>query len=190
MATKPDINFGARLTQIAAMTPAEVAALSHGELLVWLMLSAMLPDSAQVQAAFAKLSNEADVRRQLTGLVFGDDNVGSDAGARYLNPGYGNNSTSPTSAISVIAPRAGILRNLFVRHHSAAVSANTVTYTVQINGVDTTLSTTLAANAIATASDVVRTVSIAQGDRVTVKVTKSGSIGSGGLKAVASMEIA
>lgn len=190
MATKPDINFSARLAQLAAMTPAEISALSHGELLVWLVVSAMQGDSADVQAAFNKLSNEADVRRQLTGLMFGNDSVGSDASARFLDPGYGNNSTSPTAGISIIAPRGGTLRNLFVRHHSATGSSNTVTYTVQVNGVDTPIVATLAANAVATVGNVANTVAVAQGDRITVKVTKSAAIGAGSLKVVASMEIA
>lgn len=190
MATKPDINFATRLAEIAAMTPAEISALTHGELLVWLMLSAMLGELPNVQAAFAKLSNEADVRRQLTGLVFGNDSVGSDASARFLDPGYGNNSTAPTVGISIIAPRGGTLRNLFVRHHSATSSSNTVTYTVQVNGVDTAIVATLAANVAATVGNVINTVVVAQGDRVTVKITKSGAISGGGLKAVASMEIA
>lgn len=190
MATKPNINFSLKISEIAAMAPTQVAALPHGELLVWLMVSAMLPDSPEVQVAFAKLSNEADLRRQLTGLVFGNESVGSDATVRYLDPGYGNSSTSATAAISVISPRAGTLRNMFVRHHGLTNSPNTVTYTVQINGVDTTLTTALAANSAGVASNVVNTVAVAQGDRITIKVTKSGSIGAGSLKVVASMEIA
>ena len=191
MATKPTAaNFAARLAEIGAMTPAEIAALPHGELLVWYAVSAMLGDLPDAATAFAKLSVEADDRRQLTGLVFGNDSVGSDPGTRFLDPGYGNNSTSPTAGISVIAPRGGTLRNLFVRHHSATSSSNTVTYTVQVNGVDTPIVATLAANAVSTAGNVSNTVVVAQGDRITVKVTKSGVIGAGSIKAVASMEIA
>lgn len=191
MATKPTAaNFAARLEQIAAMTPAEIAALSHGELLVWFALSAMLDGLPSAQTAFAKLSSEADVRRQLTSLVFGNDNVGSDASPRFLDPGYGNNSTSPTVPISIIAPRGGTLKNFFVRHHSSTSSANTVTYTVQVNGVDTAITVTLAANAVATAGNIGSVILVAQGDRIMIKVTKSGAIGAGTLKAVASMEIA
>lgn len=190
MANKPDFDYATRLAEIVDMTPAQIGALSHGELLAWLALTAMLGPSPQVQAAFTKLSNEADVRRQLTGFVFGNDNVGSDTNARFLDPGYGNNSTSPTAAISIIAPRGGTLRNLFVHHHGTTNSANMVTYTVQVNGTDTAIAVTLPANAIATAGDIANTVVVTQGDRITVKVTKSGVIGAGGLKAVASMEIA
>ena len=190
MTTKPTAaNFTARLGQISMMSPAEIAALPHGELLVWLMLSAML-DVPEAQTVFVKLSTEADVRRQLTVLVFGNDNVGSDAGSRFLDPGYGNNSTSPNAALSIIATRGGTLRNLFVRHHSTTSSSNTVTYTVQVNGADTAITVTLAANAVATAGNVANTILITQGDRITIKVTKSGAIGAGSLKAVASMEIA
>ena len=190
MATKPSTNFAGRLSEIAAVTLAEIAALSHGELLAWLAVSAMLGDTADAVAVFTKLSNEADVRRQLTGFVFGNDSVGSDPSARFLDPGYGNNSTAPTVGISIIVPRGGTLRNLFVRHHAATSSANTVTYTVQVNGVDTALVATLAANVVATASNTVDTIVVAQGDRITVKVTKSGTVGAGSLKAVASMEVA
>lgn len=190
MATKPDIDFSTKLSEIAAMNPAQVASLPHGELLVWLMVSAMLGNSPDVQAAFTKLSNEADLRRQLTGLVFGNESVGSDTAARFLDPGYGAGATSTTAAISVISPRAGTLRNLFVRHHGATTSANIVTYTAQINGVDTQLKVSLAANSGGTMSDVVNTVAVAQGDRITIKVTKSASIGTGALKVVASMEVA
>ena len=191
MATKPTAaNFNTRLEQIAAMTPGEIAALPHGELLVWYAVSAMLGDSLVAQGAFAKLSDEADLRKQLSSLVFGNDNVGSDAGTRFLDPGYGNNSTSPTASISITAARSGTLRNFFVRHHSATSSSNTVTYIVQVNGVDTPITVTLAANAVTTVGDVVNTRIVAQGDRITVKVTKSGPVPTGNLKAVANMEIA
>ena len=191
MATKPTTaNFNGRLEQIAAMSPAEISALSHGELFVWFAVSAMLGDSLIAQDAFAKLSAEADARRQLTGLVFGNDNVGSDAGTRFLDPGYGNNSIAPTAPVSIIAPRGGVLRNLFVRHHVSTSSAQTVTYTAQVNGVDTPIAVTLVANAVATVGNIVNTILVAQGDRITMKVTKSAAIGAGGVKAVASMEIA
>lgn len=187
-----------QLIALNAMTDVELQALPTSEVVAFLTVvggvagqpSAGDPNFAIVSAAYTRLSSEVDARRQMTGLVFGDDSVGSDAGSRFLNPGYGNNSTSPTAAISITAPRGGTLRNLFVRHHAFTNNANKVTYTVQVNGVDTALVATLPVSAVATASNVVDTTRVAQGDRITIKVTKSGSIGgNSSLKAVASVEI-
>lgn len=188
MATKPDTDFAARVAQIAAMTPDEINALPPSEAQVWLALISILPDSPVVQAAFAKLTGDADTRNART-LLFGNDSVGADVNARFLDPGYGNNSTAPTSGISSAAPRAGTLRNLFVQHHAALASPNTVRYTVQVNGVDTPITAVLAVNAIGSTSDVAHTHAVARGDRITIKVTKSGPVSGGSLKAVANVEI-
>ena len=189
----------AQLTAQNALTDAEIKALPTSEIFAFLSVVGGIagspnetdPNYATVNTAYTRLAAELDARVFApTGFVFGNDNVGSDAGVRFLDPGYGNNSTSPTNAISIIAPRGGKLRNLFVRHHAATSSANTVTYTVQVNGVDTTLIVTLAANVISTMSNVSNVIAVAQGDRITLKVTKSGPISNGTVKAVASMEIA
>ena len=188
-----------QLVALNAMTDVELQALPTSEIVAFLTVvggvagqpSVGDPNYTVISTAYARLAAEVDARRQMTGIVFGDDSVGSDASPRFLNPGYGNNSTSPMAAISITAPRGGTLRNLFVRHHAFTANANTVTYTVQVNGVDTALAVTLGVNAVATASNVANAIRIAQGDRITIKVTKSGSIGgSSNLKAVASMEIA
>ena len=188
-----------QLTAQNALTDTEIKALPTSEIFAFLSVVGGIagapnvadPNYATVNTAYTRLAAELDARIFApTGFVFGNDNVGSDAGIRFLDPGYGNNSTSPTTAISIIAPRGGKLRNLFVRHHATTTSANSVTYTVQVNGIDTTLTVTLAANAVATVSNVSNVIVVAQGDRITVKVAKSGAIGAGNLKAVASMEIA
>jgi hypothetical protein len=117
-------------------------------------------------------------------------NIQSTADTRFLDPGFGDNGTAPTVANELVAPRSGTLRNFFIRHNTGAGNGNNVVYTVQINGVDTTITATLATGAVGQASDLVHSAAVVQGQRITVKAVKAASIGGGGVNAIASMELA
>lgn len=125
-------------------------------------------------------------------LGFADNSVAPQADTRYIDEWNGGATTvAPTTELApIVAPRAGTLRNLFVRHGAAVGNGNSVVYTVRKNGVDTILTCTLATNAIGQASDTLHTVLVAQGDRITLKATKAVAIGSGNIIVSATMELA
>ena len=90
----------------------------------------------------------------------------------------------------MVMPRAGTLQNLFVRHNASAGNGVPVTYTVFVNGVATPLAVTVPTMFVGEVGDTVDSVVVAQGDRVTIEISKPGSIGGGGVKAVATLELA
>ncbi len=85
--------------------------------------------------------------------------------------------------------RGGTLKNFFARHNSGPGNANTVVYTVLVNGVATAITVTLAANAVAQASDLVNTVAVVAGDRVSIRATKALSIAAGELDVQTCLEL-
>jgi hypothetical protein len=121
--------------------------------------------------------------------TWGNDSIAPAADTRYLSPGRSTSTASTTDVASIPAPRAGTIRNLFVRHHSATGNGNNVVYTIMINGVATGLTVTLATGAIGQASDLVNTVAVAQGDRISLRATKAANVGGGSLNVQASAEI-
>jgi hypothetical protein len=103
-------------------------------------------------------------------LVFGNGGVCLSTTPRFLTPGF-----NPSNAPSVIAlGRAvvgGIFNGLTIEHSEPAAVAGTIIYTLFINGVATSLSVTLQANA-ATGSDNAHSVPYNAGDTWSIQVTK------------------
>jgi hypothetical protein len=126
---------------------------------------------AGFQSAADKVKTD-DISR--TTMSWGNTSVSSTATTRYLTPGWGDN-IAPVSPIQFRAPKAGTLRNLYIRHNSPAGNGNNIVYTVRVNGVATSLTVTLACNS-SDANDTAHTVAVAQGDRLDIEVTKSVSI--------------
>jgi hypothetical protein len=75
------------------------------------------------------------------------------------------------------APRDGTLTDLHVRHNGSGGNGNDVTYTVQVDDVDTGLTLALASGAVGQASDVVNSVAVTKGQRVDIIVEKAASVG-------------
>jgi hypothetical protein len=107
-----------------------------------------------------------------------------------MDPGYSPNGTAPLLIIEAAMPRAGTIRNLFVRHNAAAGNGNPVTYTVMKNGVATLLTVSGNTGVVGQASDLVNTVAVVQGDRIAVRITKAAAIGGGAVRSVITMELA
>lgn len=82
-------------------------------------------------------------------------------------------STGGQIASTLVMPRAGTLRNLFVATLSASVGLST-TFTVQVNGVDTAITCTMASSTTS-ASDTTHSVSVSAGDQVRLKEVNSTS---------------
>lgn len=122
-------------------------------------------------------------------LGFGDGNIGSAPGTRFLGPWFGGaNEVSSTTIIEVVMPRGGIVRRFFVRHNDTVGNGNSVVYTVMKNGVATAITATLATGAIGQASDLVNSFTVVQGDRLACRAVKAAAIGNGAVQAVTSME--
>ena len=92
-----------------------------------------------------------------------------------MTPGYQNGLADTSDDARLLATRAGTLLNMFVMQNSPSTSANTVTYTLLVNGVASTLTVTIAGNVI-TGSDTTHSVSISQGDQLSIQITKGASV--------------
>lgn len=83
---------------------------------------------------------------------------------------------STTEADSyIIAPVAGVLRNLRVRADGTAGAGQSFTYTVRVNGVDSPVTTSVSGASDITGHDTTRSVSVAAEDVITVKLVTSGA---------------
>lgn len=97
--------------------------------------------------------------------------------ARFLEPYSGSRILAPTVAVQILAPRAGTLRNLFVRHRVAGSNSMLITYTLRLAGVGTPLSVSLASNDPALeAANVAASVPVPQGALLDLRVTKAASV--------------
>jgi hypothetical protein len=83
---------------------------------------------------------------------------------------------------------AGTAKNLRIRAVTGP-TLNSVTFTLRKNGVDTTLTATLAV-AGTTATDLVNTVAVAIGDDLSMRVVQNGALGVGALDVECILEYA
>ncbi len=112
-------------------------------------------------------------------ISWGNDTIGSaSAPDRYLSPWY-DDQVAPTSPVHVPVPAPGTLRNMTVLLGIPSASDTTlIDFTLQVNGVTPpgSLSVTIPANQAAVAVDNVNSVSVVQGDKITVLVDKAGNL--------------
>lgn len=113
-------------------------------------------------------------------VVWGSGDVVNTVGTVFIPPGWSNQQARATRDYSVTMTRAGIMKNLRVRHNLAVGNGNTVVYTVTKNSVDTTLTATLATGAIGNASDTTHSFTVVAGDLIDIKAVKGTALGSGG----------
>jgi hypothetical protein len=124
-------------------------------------------------------------------LSFGISNIGAFGGGqtRYLQPWNDRGAASFFELAPIVVPRDGVLKSFFVRHSIGPGNSKPIKYTVRVNGVDTALTVTLAANFAGQVSDLVNTVPVVQGDRVTLSAFKQFHILNGFVFPHASMEL-
>ncbi len=108
-------------------------------------------------------------------VAWGDNSVVATTATRYLTPYY-HDAEAQTAAIQFRVPRAGLFRNLRVRHNSPNGNGNAIVYTLRVNGVASTLTVSLASTS-SDGSDLVNSVSVAAGDLVDIEVTKALAVG-------------
>lgn len=113
-------------------------------------------------------------------LLHGASRIGSGADTRFLLPGKGEGMAPLASEAAYRLPRAGVLRNLRVRHNDSGGNGNPVVYTILINGIPTDLTTSLDSGVIGDAANVVNIVNVLAGDLFEVTAAKASSIGAGG----------
>lgn len=109
-------------------------------------------------------------------LAFGARSISGSTTDRFLFPGGSDSSTAKTTELSMRIPKVGVLRSLHVRVEDPRGNANDVVYTVFKNGSSTGLTVTMQADA-SEGADVANTVTVAKGDRISLKVTKALSVG-------------
>jgi hypothetical protein len=90
---------------------------------------------------------------------------------RFLEP-QGDDGVAPLIEITMRAPRACTLRNMFVQHRVGGGAGVMITYTLRVNLVDTALAVPMLASATQ-ASNVADSIAVAQGDQLSIKVTKA-----------------
>jgi len=123
-------------------------------------------------------------------LEWGNNSVANSTATRYLDPGFEARTAPLATAVnSFRVPRAGTLRNLYLRHNNPGGSGATITYTVRVNGVATALTIGLASTGSA-AADTTNTVAVVAGDYVDIEVTKAAVAGGGARRPMASVEVA
>lgn len=100
-------------------------------------------------------------------------------GTVYASPGTTAGLTNATeSAVSFPVPRAGTIRNLYVRTGGTAkVNTPTTIITVRLNGVDTALTLTMTQTVTTTTSDTTHSFAVVAGDLITVSFVTTGAAG-------------
>jgi parallel beta-helix repeat protein len=107
--------------------------------------------------------------------------VGGPAATAYFT----NSASAVESNITGRAPYAGTFKNLYLDLNTAPGSGQTSTFTLRVNGVDTAITCQASGSAV-TASDTTHTVSVAAGDKWSIKIvgsaTAAAAIAHGGIE--------
>lgn len=117
-------------------------------------------------------------------VAFGNSSV-PNSGTNYLRPSY-RDSAADTTEVKLAVPFTGVVRAVYVNAGTAAAGGSHV-FTVRKNGVDTTLTVTLAA-AATSASNTSTTLNVTAGDLLSIKTT--GTPASGASQVFASIHVA
>lgn len=110
--------------------------------------------------------------KQVLPIVLDDaTNLGAGATA-YAAVGFTDAHSATELDHVFLAPTAGVLKNLRLRNRGAQVASGAIAVTVRVNGADTTITATWAANDAANTeiTDTTHTVTLAAGDRVALKL--------------------
>lgn len=123
-------------------------------------------------------------------VLWGNYDIGSVMTALYLSPGNDGSGIATAVPIQFRSPRAGTMANFYVRQNIIfGTATKSITYTLRKNNVDTLLSVTMSA-ASQDGNDIVNTVTVAKGDLLDIKVTKSAvSVGDSPLSVVVAAEL-
>ncbi len=128
-------------------------------------------------------ADEVDAADDGAVITFGATAVNTTTTDRFLLQSN-LNQTAQTVLREFDVPRPGTLQNLFGGHRVGNGNGSDIVYTVQVNAapaftgpVATLLTVTIASTSTAQAGDVVNSVVVAKGDRVSMRVGKAVAIG-------------
>lgn len=121
-------------------------------------------------------------------LVFGAGDMTTATSAVYLAPGYA--PTALATPVGQVMTRPATLRNLYVNVGVAGTGIATNVYTVQKNGVDTTITASIANTSAALITDTTHTATAVAGDVIEINCVKTGSPSAGQTFVTGSLEAA
>lgn len=114
--------------------------------------------------------------RQTTTYTWGNSGTNTTTTTRWMDPFWAS-AGAGTVEIRIPITVGGTLANLRFFANTAGTSANTITYTLFVNGIASTLLIPTTATDT-TGTDNVHTVAVSAGDTVSMQITKSGTVGS------------
>lgn len=133
----------------------------------------------------------AGIVTSFVSLFAWQNNAISSSSGTFVQPGYTTGIAGSSEAkYQVIATRGGKLRNLYVKHGTAGTYASAVTYTVRINGVNTTLAASANGNSTTAGSDTTHSPTVVAGDLLSVIITAGGAISTPPSNIMVSFELA
>jgi len=139
--------------------------------------------AAPVAAGDATRKSYVDAVSSLGTQAFGNTTTPAIAGTSFLDPYFAARVSQVTEATMRVT-RTGVIRNLFIQARVGPVAART--YTVRVNAANTLLVATLAA-AGTQASNIVNTIAVVAGDRLSISEL-SGAATAGPIDIVTTME--
>lgn len=120
-------------------------------------------------------------------IVMGAGDTTTVSTAVFMAPGY--ITAAIATEIQLTVTRPGTIRNLRVQVAGAGTGAQTVTYTVRKNAVNTALVATIGNTATGGASDLADTFTVAAGDLLSLQITKGAVVAAGQTNVIASVEL-
>lgn len=120
-------------------------------------------------------------------IPFGADSLGVGAGTVFFGPGY--ITLAPATEIQINITRPATIRNLRVQVATAGTGADTVTYTLRKNGVDTTVTCSLGNTSTGGASDLTHSFTVVAGDLLSLSAVKGAGVTTGQAQVCASAEL-
>lgn len=118
-------------------------------------------------------SNLATGPNAANGMILLNSNAINIGNGIIIGQGYVVSSANEFTA-SYVMTDTYTLRKLYVKLSSAPGVGNSRTFTVRVNAVDTTLAVTIT-GALKDASNLINTIAVLPGDRVSVRTTSTGS---------------
>jgi hypothetical protein len=124
-------------------------------------------------------------------LGFGAGEIGNGIGFDYLWPWFDqdiqNQGGEAGVPIEMPMPRAGTIRNLTVLHNNPNGNGAPVVYTLHVNGAPTAVAVAVSSSIAGPSTNLVNSVVVALGDKVSLIASRAGSISEGDLEIVATM---
>lgn len=120
----------------------------------------------------AATKNYVDARKTLF-WCWGATQANAATGTEFLGTAAGGLPSTVERASNVVATAGGIARDMYV-FHNAALTTDSVTYTLRINGVDTSITATIPATGTA-ANTTGNSIAYSAGDRLSLKTVQSGT---------------